>query len=85
MPGSISFYMQDKLFFEKLRERQLEVSSIPIQDLGFLDGIHKSAGLYIKIAPWKLIIPLSILFIILFKVVTGASLVSLVSILQEGF
>lgn len=77
--------MQNKLFFEKLRERQLEVSSIPTQELGFFDGIHKSAGLHIKNAPWKLIIPLSILSIILFKVITGASLVSLVSILQEGF
>lgn len=77
--------MKDKLFFEKLREKQLEVSSIPVQEFGFLDNLHKSTASYIKVAPWKLIIPVSILAILLFKAITGASLVHLVSILQEGF
>lgn len=77
--------MQDKLFFEKLREKQLEVSSIPTQQFGIFDSFHKSASVYIKEAPWRVIIPASIFTILLLKILTGISLVSLVSILQEGF
>ncbi len=77
--------MQDKLFFEKLRQKQLEVSSIPTQELGIFNNFHKTLSFYMKVSPWKLILPLSILGILFFKAVTGASLVSIVSILQEGF
>ncbi len=77
--------MRDKLFLNKLREKQLEVSSVPIQEFGILDSFHKSVSVYIKEAPWRVIIPVSIFTILMFKILTGISLVHIVSILQEGF
>ncbi len=77
--------MTDKEFLNKLRIKQLEVASIPPQNLGVMDLFYKDLSLRLKIAPWKIIIPTSILLIILFKLTTNVSLVKLVSILQEGF
>lgn len=77
--------MQDKVFLAKLRRRQLEVSSIPPQNLGVFNDSYHGFSSYFKVAPWKILIPLSILAVIVLKLLTGYSIVNIVSILQEGF
>lgn len=72
-------------FLNKLRVKQLEVSSVPVQNLGQFNSVYKSFATYFKVDPWRVIIPLSILSVIAFKLLTGFSLVNLVSFLQEGF
>ncbi len=77
--------LNDIQFLNKLRKKQLEVSSIPQQDLGFLTIYYKSLSSYLKITPWKIIIPLSILGVLVFRLLTGFPLTHITSILQEGF
>lgn len=76
---------EEKKFLNRLRKKQLEVSSVPVQNLGSFNTVYKSVTAYFKIDPWRAIIPLSILSVILFKLMTGVSLVRFVSLLQEGF
>lgn len=77
--------MKEGQFLNKLRKRQLEVSAIPVQDLGLATPFYKFVTPYFKNAPWKIIILAGIIIILLIRLVIGNSFVHLVSILQEGF
>lgn len=72
-------------FLNKLRQRQLEVSTVPQQNLGIVTGYYKMLGAYFKVAPWKIIIPVSIVSVLVFRLLTGLPLTHLTSLLQEGF
>lgn len=72
-------------FLNKLRQRQLEVSTIPQQNLGLATNYYKSFSSHLKVAPWKIIIPASVAGILVFRALTGIPLTHIVSFLQEGF
>ena len=76
---------KDKDFLSRLRRRQLEVSSIPQQNLGIATSYYKTASSYLKVAPWKIIIPTSIVGILAFRLLSGLPLTHLTTLLQEGF
>lgn len=77
--------ISDTQFFNKLRKKQLEVSSVPEQNLGAITSYYKRGAAYLKVAPWRIIIPASIAGVLAFRVVSGLPLTHIVSILQEGF
>lgn len=76
--------MLDKFLID-LRKKQLEVASVPQQDLGRWNNLHKIATGYFKVYPWRILIPFAILLVLLFRLTTGFPLINLTSILQEGF
>ncbi|MBI3486266.1 hypothetical protein HY025_05005 [Candidatus Daviesbacteria bacterium] len=72
-------------FYNKLRQRQLELSSIPTQDLGVADPLYKAFSAHLKVAPWKLLIPLALIIGLTLAISNNHYLINLVTRLQEGF
>lgn len=75
----------DKKILGKLREKQFEVSFIPPQEMGPLTYLYKNLIGFVKVAPWRVILLISILLVLLLRAFFGSSFVKLANILQAGF
>lgn len=76
---------KEDAFLNKLREKQLEVSFIPTQNLGVFRPIYKTLTPFLKESTWKILAILAIFTAIFIKIGLGVSLTKLTSILQTGF
>lgn len=76
---------KDKQILSVLRQKQKEVSDLPVQRFGVLTPHYKLLIPYLKTKPWKVIILVSFSLVILFRIFFGASFVKLAAILQAGF
>ena len=75
----------DSEILTSLRQKQLEVSFIPPTDVGPLTPVYKIATSFLKTSPWKVILIISILLVLIFRALIGPSFVKLTTILQAGF
>lgn len=76
---------KEDVFLNKLREKQLEVSFIPTQNLGVFRPFYKSLTPFLKESTWKTLAVLAVITVIFIKLGLGISLTRLASFLQTGF
>ncbi|MCL5675524.1 MAG: hypothetical protein M1120_00155 [Patescibacteria group bacterium] len=69
----------------QLSFKQDEVSQLPPQTMGPLTPIYKKAASRLKVNPWKILIPISLILALLVLKMTGLFSVKLVSVLQQAF
>ena len=73
------------LQYQKFLNKWKEVISIKPQTVGPLTPIYKKTASYLKIAPWRILIPLAFAAAILLAVILEAAILQIVSLLQKGF
>lgn len=71
--------------FRKLFQKMSEVSEVQPQTIGPLTPVYKSAVRYLKISPWKILLPVSFLFSLFALKLLGSLSIRLVSVLQQAF
>jgi len=71
--------------YQKLQSKMAEQAEISTQDLGPLTSAFKYFSPLIKHSPWRVFIPVAILFSVFGLLFFGGRMVNLVSILQRGF
>ena len=77
--------MNNDKFYRELVIKMHEVSVVPPQTVGPLTPVYKIVVRELKFFPFKVIIPLSFLFILAAYLIFGPGLVKLAEALQAGF
>lgn len=75
----------DRQILLKLRQKQLEVSFLPPQEIGPLTPLYKDFIGFLKVRPWRLVLALSFLLVLGLKIISGDFIIKLVNLLQAGF
>ncbi len=76
--------MTDKLynnFFEKWKE----VTELPPQQVGPLTPFYKRTVPFLKIAPWRILVPLAVLLVAAVALLVNSTAAQIATILQRGF
>lgn len=76
--------MKNKLYKNYLTRWQ-EVTELSPQTVGILTPLYKKAVPYLKVSPWKLVVPLSFVLAVVIALVMEASILQITSLLQKGF
>lgn len=71
--------------FSRLSQKMSEVTEVQPQTVGPLTPVYKGATHYLKVAPWKILIPLSLVLAIFALKFLGPISIRLVSVLQQAF
>ena len=77
--------MKNNKFYRELIIKMHEVSVVPPQTVGPLTPVYKKVVRELKFFPFKVIIPISFLFILFAYLIFGTWLVKLAETLQTGF
>jgi len=77
--------MKNDKFYRELVLKMHEVSVVPPQTVGPFTPVYKIVAGKLKFFPFKVIVPLSFLFILFAYLIFGTSLVKLAELLQAGF
>lgn len=77
--------MQNTTLYQNFINKWQEVTEIPPQKVGVLTPYFKKVAPYFKSDPWKIIIPLSLLFILGVFWLVELTTPQVVSVLQTGF
>jgi len=70
---------------KQLEKKQNEVMEVQPQTVGPLTPIYKNTTHYLKVSPWKILIPVSLLLALFGLKLLGPISVRLVSVLQQAF
>lgn len=70
---------------KQLEKKQDEVVEVQPQTVGPLTPFYKSTTHYLKVSPWKILIPVSLLLALFGLKLLGPISVRLVSVLQQAF
>jgi hypothetical protein len=76
--GNSSLY----LLLEKKME---EVNLVSPQNLGMLTPLYKKTTAYLKISPWKILLPASFILCVLAQLTMGHLMIKTASVLQSAF
>ena len=71
--------------YQRLQSKMVEQAEISPQNLGLLTSAFKYFSPLIKYSPWRIFVPIAILFSVIGLLFFGSRMVRLVSILQRGF
>lgn len=77
--------MNEEKSFEKLREKQLEMAGLPLQNFGRYSLLYREMASYFKIAPWRVGIILGVAGTLFLVYILGPSFVKLASLIGKGF
>lgn len=77
--------MKSDPLYQKFMQKWDEVTELPPQTIGPFTPMFKRTAPYFKVAPWRVLIPLSFLFAVGIALVFEMTTVQLVSLLQRGF
>lgn len=76
--------MDDKLY-NNFKHRWQEVTELPPQTLGPLTPVYKRTVPYFKIAPWRILVPLSFIMVAAAALILEITATQVASLLQRGF
>lgn len=76
--------MDDQLY-QKFKHRWKEVTELPPQTLGPLTPVYKRTVPYFKIAPWRVLVPLSFIMVAFVALILEITATQVASLLQRGF
>ena len=66
-------------------QKWTEVVELPPQTVGPLTPVYKRAVPFLKVDPWRVLLPLSLILIVAIVLFLEATAVQITSILQRGF
>ena len=75
----------DDVLYRKFKHRWEEVTELPPQTLGPLTYVYKRSVPYLKIAPWRILLPLSFVMVAAIALLLEITATQVASILQRGF
>lgn len=71
--------------YTKFIAKWSEVTELPPQTVGPLTPLYKRAVPYFKIDPWRVIIPVALVFITVTVIILRGTAAEITSVLQLGF
>ncbi len=74
----------DKLY-QNFKTRWKEVTELPPQNLGPLTPVYKQTVPYLKIAPWRVLLPVAFVMVAAIALLLEITAVQIASLLQRGF
>lgn len=77
-------FMTD-LLYEKLLKHWDEVTEVPPQTMGIFTPFYKEITKRLKVMPWIILIPISLVVVFSIYVLLGSTVTFLVTLLQRGF
>lgn len=77
--------MSDDALYQKFLQRWEEVTELPPQKVGPLTPVYKLTVPFFKTAPWRVLIPLSVVLVVFAAVLFEVTAAQVASVLQRGF
>lgn len=77
--------MRGKQLYRNFLHKWAEVAELPPQTVGPLTPVYKKTVPLLKVAPWRILIPLSLVAAAVIALSPRWTAVQLVSLLQQGF
>lgn len=73
------------LLYDKFVKHWEKVTEVPPQTVGPFTPIYKAVTKRLKVMPWFLLLPISLLCVFFLYLLLGSTITFIVSILQRGF